>query len=61
MDTATSLMQVGFGSKVSDIPVPQEIDLKRTVFTAPDPNRPGIHHFQVLDTNGKPVEGPPLR
>ncbi len=26
-----------------------------------DPTKPGIHHFQILDTNGKDLDGPPLR
>ncbi len=26
-----------------------------------DPKTPGIHHFQILDTNGKAIEGKPLR
>ena len=34
---------------------------KKVVWTFRDPKVPGIHHFQILDTNGKPVEGPPLR
>ena len=34
---------------------------KKVVWTHKDPKAPGIHHFQILDTNGKPVEGRPLR
>jgi type 1 glutamine amidotransferase len=34
---------------------------KKVVWTHTDPKAPGIHHFQILDTNGKPVEGRPLR
>ena len=34
---------------------------KKIVWTLRDPKKPGIHHFQILDTNGKPLEGPALR
>ena len=34
---------------------------KKVVWTHRDPKAPGIHHFQVLDTNGKAIEGRPLR
>ena len=34
---------------------------KRIVWTHRAPEMPGIHHFQILDTNGKPTEGRPLR
>jgi hypothetical protein len=34
---------------------------KRLVWVHRDPAKPGIHHFQVLDTNGKPLEERPLR
>jgi hypothetical protein len=34
---------------------------KTLVWVHRDPSRPGIHHFQVLDTNGKPPAGRPLR
>jgi len=34
---------------------------KKIVWTFRDPNTPGIHHFQTLDTNGEPLAGPPLR
>jgi hypothetical protein len=34
---------------------------KKVVWTYTDSGKNGIHHFQILDTNGKPVEGPPLR
>ncbi len=34
---------------------------KAVVWTFRDPSASGIHHFQILDTNGKPVEGRPLR
>ena len=35
---------------------------KKIVWTYTDDRpRSGIHHFQILDTNGKPLEGKPLR
>ena len=34
---------------------------KNIVWTHRDPATPGIHHFQILDTNGKLIEGRPLR
>ncbi len=34
---------------------------KKIVWTYTDQRGPGIHHFQILDTNGKPVVGRPLR
>jgi lysophospholipase L1-like esterase len=34
---------------------------KKIVWTYTDARPSGIHHFQVLDTNGKPLEGKPLR
>jgi hypothetical protein len=34
---------------------------KKVVWTFTDPSNNGIHHFQILDTNGKPLTGTPLR
>jgi hypothetical protein len=34
---------------------------KKIVWTRRDPTKPGIHHFQILDINGKVIEGRPLR
>jgi hypothetical protein len=34
---------------------------KKIVWTHRDPKKPGIHHFQILDTDGKAIEGRPLR
>ena len=34
---------------------------KKVVWTYTDREPHGIHHFQILDTNGKPLEGPPLK
>ena len=34
---------------------------KQIVWTYEEPKRGGIHHFQILDTNGKPLPGEPLK
>ena len=34
---------------------------KEVVWTYTDGRKSGIHHFQILDTDGRPVAGPPLR
>ena len=34
---------------------------KQLTWTYQDPNTPGIHNFQILETNNQPLPGPPLR
>ena len=34
---------------------------KKVVWTFVEKDGPGVHHFQILDTNGKPLEGPVLK
>jgi hypothetical protein len=34
---------------------------KKVVWIYADSGKNGIHHFQILDTNGRPLEGNPLR
>jgi outer membrane protein assembly factor BamB len=34
---------------------------KKIVWQHRDTTKPGIHHFQILDTNGKPIKGRPLK
>jgi outer membrane protein assembly factor BamB len=34
---------------------------KKIVWSHKDPKVPGIHHFQILDTDGKALEGRPLK
>ena len=34
---------------------------KKVVWTFTEEKGPGIHEVQILDTNGKPIEGAPLR
>ena len=34
---------------------------KKIAWQHRDPQKPGIHHFQILDTNGQAIEGKPMR
>jgi hypothetical protein len=34
---------------------------KKIVWTYTHPKRPSVHHFQILNTNGKRLHGRPLR
>ncbi len=34
---------------------------KKIVWTFRDPSKPGIHHFQILTTDGQPIQGRPLK
>jgi hypothetical protein len=34
---------------------------KKLVWTYTNTRRPGIHHFQILETDGKPLKGQPMR
>jgi hypothetical protein len=34
---------------------------KQVVWTLRDDRPHGIHEVQVLDTNGKPLDGPPMK
>jgi len=34
---------------------------KKVVWTFDDPSLPSIHHVHILDTDGKPIEGTPMR
>jgi hypothetical protein len=45
----------------NDVKLTEVTPEKAVVWTHRDPKTPGIHHFQILDTNDKPVEGRPLR
>ncbi len=45
----------------NDVKLFEVTPAKRIVWTHRDPKSPGIHHFQILDTNGLPVAWPPLR
>ncbi len=45
----------------NDVKLTEVTPEKKVVWTHRDPKTPGIHHFQILETNGKPIEGRPLR
>jgi hypothetical protein len=34
---------------------------KKLVWTLSDDRPHGVHEFQILETNGKPIEGRPMR
>ncbi|MDB5350450.1 MAG: Arylsulfotransferase [Planctomycetota bacterium] len=45
----------------NDVKLTEVTRAKAIVWQHRDSTTPGIHHFQILDTNGKPLEGKPLR
>jgi outer membrane protein assembly factor BamB len=46
------------GNEVKLVEITRE---KKIVWEHRDATKPGIHHFQILDTNGKPIKGRPLK
>ncbi len=50
-----------YGGGAGDVKLMQVTRDKSLVWVHRDAASPGIHHFQILDTNGKPLEGTPLR
>jgi outer membrane protein assembly factor BamB len=46
-----------YAAKADDIRMFEVTRDKKIVWTMKDAKRPGVHHFQILDTNGKPIEG----
>jgi hypothetical protein len=50
-----------YAAKGDDIKLMEVTPAKTLAWTHRDPKRPGIHHVQILDTNGKPLEGRPMR
>ena len=56
-NTVITSYQAGAG----DVKLTEVTPEKKIVWTHRDAGRPGIHHFQILDTDGKPAEGLPLR
>jgi hypothetical protein len=45
----------------NDVKLTEVTREKAIVWQFRDPAVPGIHHFQILDTDGKPLEGRPMR
>lgn len=45
----------------NDVKLLEVTRAKKLVWTHRDPATPGIHHFQILDTNGTSIEGHPRR
>lgn len=50
-----------YGARAGDVKLMEVTPGKKSVWVYRDAKAHGIHHFQILDTNGKAVEGPPLR
>ena len=45
----------------NDVKLTEVTPAKKIVWLHRDSQKPGIHHFQILDTDGKALEGRPLR
>lgn len=50
-----------FRAKANQVKLTEVTPGRAIVWTYKDEVPRGIHHFQILDTNGKPLEGVPLR
>jgi hypothetical protein len=50
-----------YGASGDAIKLTEVTPEKRIVWTYRDAKPHGIHHFQILDTNGEPVPWPPMR
>ena len=50
-----------YGAREGDVKLFEVTPDKQIVWTHRSPEMPGIHHFQILETNGKPTGGRPLR
>ena len=48
-------------AKGNDVKLTEVTADKKIVWTHRDAKKPGIHHFQILDTDGKAVDGKPSR
>ena len=48
-------------AKANEVKLTEVTRDKKIVWTHVDDKNFGIHHFQILDTNGKPLEGKPLK
>ncbi len=50
-----------YASKPGEVRLFEVTPEKKIVWKYQSSDRPGIHHFHILDTNGRPLEGIPLR
>jgi hypothetical protein len=50
-----------YGARGDDVKLMEVTRDKKLVWAYRDGKPHGIHHFQILDTDGKALEGPPLR
>lgn len=50
-----------YASKPGEVRLFEVTPEKKVVWKYLSSDRPGIHHFHILDTNGAPLAGPPLR
>jgi hypothetical protein len=50
-----------YRTKGNEVKLTEVTPAKTIVWQYRDESTPGVHHFQILDTNGKPLDGPPLR
>ena len=48
-------------AKANEVKLTEVTRAKKIVWTYTDVRKSGIHHFQILDTDGKPLTGRPLR
>jgi len=50
-----------YGGKTSDLKLMEITPEKKIVWSHKDDKKPGIHHFQILDENGKPLSDSSMR
>jgi len=50
-----------YGAKANQIKLTEVTRDKKVVWSYSDEQAHGIHHFQILTTNGKKIEGTPLK
>lgn len=59
-----NLVITSYAAGARDVNAPKLLEVtrdKQVVWTFRDGRKPGIHHFQILDTNGQALTGTPLR
>lgn len=50
-----------YRTKGNEVKLTEVTPAKKIVWQYRDESTPGVHHFQILDTDGRPLDGPPLR